>query len=306
MKKIYILGLLVVSGFSFGQVFTASYNFAGVTSSTGATDPTTVPAVPGLTMGSFTAINPTVTTPYNSSGAGRFSFTNQPAGATNGNDVYTNLNGALDPTIYFQVTITPNAGSVYNLTGITFTSQRSGTGIRTYSLRSNVDNFAANLPASINPSNSELSVQPTNVFFRVLDATISAQLGSTITLSGSSFTGITTPITFRFYGWNSEGTGGTFSIDDVAISGNVTTLSTSKNSITGLEIYPNPVTGNILNIETAANGTKSVAIFDVLGKQVLNVSTDTTTVNVGNLNAGVYIVKITEEGKTATRKLVVR
>ena len=87
---------------------------------------------------------------------------------------------------------------------------------------------------------------------------------------------------------------------------NTCSLSISKNSIAGLEIYPNPVTGNILNIETAANGTKVVGIFDVLGKQVLNVTTDTTTVNVGNLNAGVYIVKITEEGKTATRKLVVR
>lgn len=78
------------------------------------------------------------------------------------------------------------------------------------------------------------------------------------------------------------------------------------NAITGLNIFPNPVSGNILNIETAANGTKAISIFDVLGKQVLNITTDNTTVNISNLNAGVYIVKISEEGKTATRKLVVR
>jgi hypothetical protein len=86
-----------------------------------------------------------------------------------------------------------------------------------------------------------------------------------------------------------------------------TALSASKfNGIAGLNIYPNPISSNILNIETAVNGTKAVTIFDVLGKQVLNVTTDSTTVNISNLNAGVYIVKIVEDGKTATRKLVVR
>ncbi len=87
---------------------------------------------------------------------------------------------------------------------------------------------------------------------------------------------------------------------------NTCSLQVNQNSIAGLEIYPNPVTGNILNITTDANATKNVVIVDVLGKQVLNVTTDNATVNVGNLNAGVYIVKITEEGKTATRKLVIR
>ena len=93
---------------------------------------------------------------------------------------------------------------------------------------------------------------------------------------------------------------------DDATTTTVALSSNKYNSIAGLNIYPNPVSGNILNIETAANSTKAVTIFDVLGKQVLNVATDNTTVNVGNLNAGVYIVKITEDGKTATRKLVVR
>ena len=83
-------------------------------------------------------------------------------------------------------------------------------------------------------------------------------------------------------------------------------LVTKQNAIAGLEIYPNPVSGSILNIETAANASKAVAIFDVLGKQVLSVTTDNATINVGALNAGVYIIKITEDGKTATRKLVVR
>ena len=91
-----------------------------------------------------------------------------------------------------------------------------------------------------------------------------------------------------------------------ATAANVCSLATVQNEIAGLDIFPNPVTGNILNIQTAANATKTVNVYDVLGKQVINVTTDNSTINVGNLNAGIYIVKVTEEGKTATRKLIVQ
>jgi hypothetical protein len=50
---------------------------------------------------------------------------------------------------------------------------------------------------------------------------------------------------------------------------------------------------------------KAITVFDVLGKQVLNTTTADNTINVSNLRGGVYVVRITEEGKTATRKLVI-
>jgi hypothetical protein len=83
------------------------------------------------------------------------------------------------------------------------------------------------------------------------------------------------------------------------------TLGTSQNEITGLKVYPNPVSGGTLFIETAANGEKTVTVYDVLGKQVLNTTTSNNAINVSNLRGGVYVVKVTEEGKTATRKLVI-
>lgn len=86
---------------------------------------------------------------------------------------------------------------------------------------------------------------------------------------------------------------------------NTCALSVKDNAIAGLKVYPNPVTGGKLFISTDANNEKAVVIFDVLGKQVLN-TTATESVNVSNLKGGVYIVKITEEGKTATRKLVIK
>ncbi len=82
-------------------------------------------------------------------------------------------------------------------------------------------------------------------------------------------------------------------------------LSVKQNSIEGLKVYPNPVVDGKLYINTDANSSKEVVIYDVLGKQVLKATTN-NAVNVSNLNGGVYIVKITEEGKTATRKLVIK
>lgn len=84
------------------------------------------------------------------------------------------------------------------------------------------------------------------------------------------------------------------------------TAGVTENNIAGLKMFPNPLTGNVLNITSDANASKAVAIYDVLGKQVVNTITANGTVNVSGLTAGIYIVKITEEGKTATRKLVVK
>jgi hypothetical protein len=84
------------------------------------------------------------------------------------------------------------------------------------------------------------------------------------------------------------------------------TLGTNQNTIAGLRMYPNPVSNGTLFIETSANAEKTVTVFDVLGKQVLNTTTSNNTINVASLHTGVYIVNITEEGKTASRKLVIK
>lgn len=84
-----------------------------------------------------------------------------------------------------------------------------------------------------------------------------------------------------------------------------TFLKVSQNSVAGLKVYPNPVANGTLYIDTDNGNTKSVAIFDILGKQVIKTSTE-QTVNVSALRTGVYVLKVTEDGKTATRKLVIK
>ena len=86
----------------------------------------------------------------------------------------------------------------------------------------------------------------------------------------------------------------------------ITLSSSSFNAIEGLTMYPNPLSGNTLFLTSTANADMSVQIFDVLGKEVIKSNVMNNTVNVSGLNTGVYIVRITEEGKTATRKLVIQ
>ncbi len=219
IKKI-ILSLIIVlfaSAVIVAQNFTALYTFDSVKTSSGLVDPTAVPTVTGAIFGSFSATG----TPVNPNATGRFSFTDWSTGATTGNDVYSSLTGSISTSEYYEVTITPVSGYTIDLSSITFSVQRSGTGIRTYAVRSSADVYATNLPASINPSNTNLSVQTGDIFFWNFDATTSNQNGSTITLNDPNFTAISAPVSFRFYGWNAEGSGGTFSIDNLTITGNI-------------------------------------------------------------------------------------
>jgi hypothetical protein len=104
---------------------------------------------------------------------------------------------------------------------------------------------------------------------------------------------------------------GRFNTTSQVTSRNTTDLnaplsSSSFDNINGLTMYPNPLSGNTLYLTSTANVAMSVQIFDLLGKEVLKATVVNNTVNVAKLTAGVYVVKITEEGKTATRKLVIQ
>lgn len=83
----------------------------------------------------------------------------------------------------------------------------------------------------------------------------------------------------------------------------------SKNDkIEGLSIYPNPVSTqkNTVYIASKKNLIKTVTVFNVLGKQVLSVELVGKSLNISNLSKGVYILNITENNVSETRKLVIK
>ncbi len=77
-------------------------------------------------------------------------------------------------------------------------------------------------------------------------------------------------------------------------------------TIEGLSLYPNPVSNGKVYITSKNDLEKEIVIFDVLGKKVLQTILNSKELNVSNLSPGVYIIKISEENVSATRKLIIR
>ncbi|MEZ4809519.1 MAG: T9SS type A sorting domain-containing protein [Allomuricauda sp.] len=91
----------------------------------------------------------------------------------------------------------------------------------------------------------------------------------------------------------------------------VCTLGFSQESqagadIDGFKLYPNPVTQGKVYIETSQNAPKQILIFDVLGTQVMQTTILGQELNLSRLDKGVYILRVFEGNKVATRKLIVK
>jgi hypothetical protein len=97
-------------------------------------------------------------------------------------------------------------------------------------------------------------------------------------------------------------------LDDFSFFDNATLSIVKNNAIAGFATYPNPVSKGILTISSASDSLKNITIFNLLGKQVLSSSFSgiQSNVDVSSISAGIYILKVTEAGKTATKKLVIR
>jgi hypothetical protein len=84
------------------------------------------------------------------------------------------------------------------------------------------------------------------------------------------------------------------------------TLSVVKNEIENFAMYPNPVSNGQLNISSNSWADKQVEIYSISGQRVYSkLVKNKEVLDIYNLNKGIYLVRIEEEGKIATRKLVV-
>lgn len=203
---------------------TPIYNFAGVSTTSGTTDPTTAPigmlpqdSVNRIIFGGFSASG--VST--NSMAAGKFAYSNWSTGAPDGATTMAEMTGAISTADYYQFTITPIPGTLMTLQNLGFDVSRNGTGIRNYAVRSSLNNFATSVGVSNVASNLQLTAFPTgasaNTYFINEDVT-GEQLGSKFNLP-ATYSNLSGPVTFRIYGWNAEDADGTFEIDNVALTG---------------------------------------------------------------------------------------
>ncbi|MEN8156800.1 MAG: lamin tail domain-containing protein [Bacteroidota bacterium] len=115
-----------------------------------------------------------------------------------------------------------------------------------------------------------------------------------------------------------EGTDITVTIDNSAVSGscdfvvNIASPTCGPNSVglTGVAsftVYPNPVTDGLFTIRFTTEANRSIQIYNVMGSQVYEMSDyNNEQITVTDLEAGIYILNVTEEGRMVSRKLVIQ
>lgn len=82
-------------------------------------------------------------------------------------------------------------------------------------------------------------------------------------------------------------------------------LSTDNIQAQGVSIYPNPA-NTYVNIQTANNQAVNVAIYNLLGQEVLTQNNVQNTVNLEGLQKGLYIIKVSNAHVNFTQKLIVK
>ncbi|WP_435049820.1 T9SS type A sorting domain-containing protein [Formosa sp. S-31] len=84
------------------------------------------------------------------------------------------------------------------------------------------------------------------------------------------------------------------------------TLNLNDLNSGNFSIYPNPVTNGRVRISSKNNGALNIHIYDILGKQVLQKTLQKQELNVSNLKSGLYVIKITQNNFSSTKKLIIK
>jgi len=83
-------------------------------------------------------------------------------------------------------------------------------------------------------------------------------------------------------------------------------VTTFEDALSSINIYPNPASST-LNIDFAKkSGDLKLEVFDVLGRQVYDIvlSDNESSINVTNLISGVYLVRVSDDNTTQTKRFI--
>jgi subtilisin-like proprotein convertase family protein len=106
-----------------------------------------------------------------------------------------------------------------------------------------------------------------------------------------------------------NGDGGSINAVTLSFCNIEQSLSTPSNALSNLTIYPNPSKGIVnVNLNTAVTGETTYTLYDVQGRKILDKkSTNSTeTLNVEQLNDGIYLLSVKNGDLESTHKIVVK
>lgn len=192
------------------------------------------------------------------------------------------LGTAIDFDDYFEFDITANTGFFLNLDSVAVTERRSGTGIRKFAVRSSLDNYGSDLKT-----------------FSVPDETTNRP-NQKVSL-GTEFKDVAggTPVRFRYYGYEAEGTGGTWRLDSIRIYGTISTsvaINSSITSMPGFSAYSDRNDGGLL---LASQHPVPVLIYSELGVKMMEFKSLATEqkVDTRQWKPGIYFIRETTGGR---------
>jgi len=98
---------------------------------------------------------------------------------------------------------------------------------------------------------------------------------------------------------------GDIAIDDMRIYANL--LSTSEKLLSDIELYPNPVTRDILNIKSSLfYNDVAYEVANLVGQKVLEGTLTENQINVNKLKSGTYFLILKHEGEKSIKKFIVQ
>ena len=82
-------------------------------------------------------------------------------------------------------------------------------------------------------------------------------------------------------------------------------LSTAELNNLSVRIFPNPTNTDFIYIKSSLKGIKVIELFDINGRRIIQTKISGDKLNIGNLNQGLYLIKIMIQGQINFAKIVV-
>lgn len=305
MKKLYTLSILLLSALSFGQTSISLFGANSPTNENFDGMGSTMNFIPGWTA--INAVSGTSLTMNVNDGSTTSPGDAYNVGTTSSPDRAFGTMANATTAQAFGAVFTNNTGSTASKIVIQARMEQWRTSdtsnekvVFSYSLDANSLNDATANWIPVTALDLVEKLAPST------PAAVDGNLATNYTALGSSISLSWPDNTTLWIKWtDAPGNKGLYAIDNFSITINQV-LGVKQNTIEGLNMYPNPVSKGTLYITSNSSEAKSVSVYDVLGKQILDTKTTNGAVNVSNLKAGSYIVKITEDGKTDTKKLIIQ
>ncbi len=96
-----------------------------------------------------------------------------------------------------------------------------------------------------------------------------------------------------------------FLLGTCALSAQETSMASADMSAE-IRLHPNPAQGDVVYVVSSLPGPKTVRIFDLFGKVVLERRLSGDALPIETLIPGVYMVRVEQADVVATKKLIVR